>query len=186
MLADGGPQALVVERLANRLGATKGSFYWHFTNRAALLRAAVLAWERTATDAVITGRHTHSVHGTAVHGTPAHETPVHGTQGQAPAFSGDDSSRRDARLLLNLVWHADDAAIGPVVTRILHKRLAFHQSRGEQAGQPSEQARAHALYAHALQLGAQLLRRATGDAIPGLDGSERLLPDYLPLDPAGG
>lgn len=177
MLADGGPQALAVERLANRLGATKGSFYWHFTNRAALLRAAVLAWERTATDAVIAGRYTHSAQGTPGHGTQA--------QGQVPAPFGGDSSQRDARLLLNLVWHADDAAIGPVVTRILHKRLAFHQSRREQAGQPSEQARAHALYAHALQLGTQLLRRATGDAIPGLDGAEGLSSEHLPPGPSG-
>jgi AcrR family transcriptional regulator len=150
VLADSGPQAVVVERLANQLGTTKGSFYWHFTNRAALLRAAVTAWERTATDAVIASGLTH---------------PLAEARGQASAF-GDSSPDRDAQLLLNLLWHADDAAIGPVVTRILRKRLTYHQARREQAGQSTEQARAHALYAHALQLGTQLLRRATEDTIP--------------------
>lgn len=43
LLADGGPNALRVDRLCNRLGVTKGSFYWHFadlhTYRTALLEA---------------------------------------------------------------------------------------------------------------------------------------------------
>jgi AcrR family transcriptional regulator len=34
-----------VEGLARRLGATKGSFYWHFDNRNALVEATLAAWE---------------------------------------------------------------------------------------------------------------------------------------------
>ena len=34
-----------MEGLARRLGATKGSFYWHFTNRDALIEASLAAWE---------------------------------------------------------------------------------------------------------------------------------------------
>ena len=37
--------AVAVEPLAVRLGATKGSFYWHFANRDALLQAALDLWE---------------------------------------------------------------------------------------------------------------------------------------------
>src|SRR5260370_1248821 len=40
-IADGGLAAVGVEPLAARLGATKGSFYWHFENRDALLEAAI-------------------------------------------------------------------------------------------------------------------------------------------------
>ena len=32
LLADGGPNALRIDRLCERLGVTKGSFYWHFTD----------------------------------------------------------------------------------------------------------------------------------------------------------
>jgi AcrR family transcriptional regulator len=43
-----------IEPLAARLGVTKGSFYWHYRDRAALLSALLSDWERRATQAVIT------------------------------------------------------------------------------------------------------------------------------------
>ena len=44
LLADGGPTALRVDRLCERLGVTKGSFYWHFVDLAAYRDALVEAW----------------------------------------------------------------------------------------------------------------------------------------------
>jgi len=44
ILADGGPNALRVDALCERLGVTKGSFYWHFTDLAAYRTALVEAW----------------------------------------------------------------------------------------------------------------------------------------------
>ncbi len=52
-LARGGIDAIAVEPIAETLGATKGSFYWHFKNRDALVEAALELWERRHTDAVI-------------------------------------------------------------------------------------------------------------------------------------
>ena len=43
-LADGGIDAVRVEPLAKALGITKGSFYWHFADRRALLDAMLDAW----------------------------------------------------------------------------------------------------------------------------------------------
>jgi AcrR family transcriptional regulator len=45
-LAEGGLAAVAVEAIARRLGVTKGSFYWHFPTREALLQAALERWER--------------------------------------------------------------------------------------------------------------------------------------------
>lgn len=45
MIAEQGVQAVAVEPLARRLGVTKGSFYWHFHSREALLKAALARWE---------------------------------------------------------------------------------------------------------------------------------------------
>lgn len=52
-LAAGGPDAVRVEPLARALGVTKGGFYWHFTDRGALLQEMLDAWERTSIDEVI-------------------------------------------------------------------------------------------------------------------------------------
>lgn len=52
-LAEGGIDAVRVEPLAARLRVTKGSFYWHFADRDALLAAVLLSWERETTLAVI-------------------------------------------------------------------------------------------------------------------------------------
>jgi AcrR family transcriptional regulator len=43
-LAEGGIDAVRVEPLAKALGITKGSFYWHFADRRALLDAMLAAW----------------------------------------------------------------------------------------------------------------------------------------------
>ena len=43
-LAEGGIDAVRVEPLAKALGITKGSFYWHFADRRALLDAMLDAW----------------------------------------------------------------------------------------------------------------------------------------------
>lgn len=52
-IARGGVDAVAVEPIAAELGATKGSFYWHFANRDALIDAALDEWERRLTDDVI-------------------------------------------------------------------------------------------------------------------------------------
>jgi AcrR family transcriptional regulator len=44
-LCDQGIDAVRVEVLARDLGVSKGSFYWHFSDRAALLEAVLGLWE---------------------------------------------------------------------------------------------------------------------------------------------
>jgi AcrR family transcriptional regulator len=52
-LADSGLGAVAVESLARRLGVTKGSFYWHFATREALIKAALERWEKSDEDIVV-------------------------------------------------------------------------------------------------------------------------------------
>jgi AcrR family transcriptional regulator len=44
VLADGGPNALRVDAVCERLNVTKGSFYWHFTDLPAYRDALAKAW----------------------------------------------------------------------------------------------------------------------------------------------
>lgn len=52
-LAEGGPQAVRIEVLAQALGVTKGGFYGYFSNRDALLTEMLEAWEHDVTESVI-------------------------------------------------------------------------------------------------------------------------------------
>jgi AcrR family transcriptional regulator len=53
ILARNGVEAVRVERLAKVLGVTKGSFYWHFKDRRALLDAMLQSWRQRATLCII-------------------------------------------------------------------------------------------------------------------------------------
>ena len=52
-LASGGPESIRVEALAARLGVSKGGFYWHFDDRAALLKELLDHWEQRVVGDVI-------------------------------------------------------------------------------------------------------------------------------------
>lgn len=47
-LLRGGVASVQIEKLAGQLGLTKGSFYWHFSDRQALLNALLKEWEDEA------------------------------------------------------------------------------------------------------------------------------------------
>jgi AcrR family transcriptional regulator len=52
-LASGGPERVRVEALAAQLGVSKGGFYWHFDDRAALLEEMLDSWEQRVVGDVI-------------------------------------------------------------------------------------------------------------------------------------
>jgi AcrR family transcriptional regulator len=53
MLIIDGAERVRVERIADKLGVTRGGFYWHFANRKALMDELLQDWEKTNTDAFI-------------------------------------------------------------------------------------------------------------------------------------
>jgi len=53
ILCTAGVEGVKVTSLAEKLGVTSGSFYWHFTNRRDLHDALLDYWEREMTDAAI-------------------------------------------------------------------------------------------------------------------------------------
>jgi len=52
-MAEGGVEAVRIEPLAATMKVTKGSFYWHFKDRPALLAALLEAWQASATGDII-------------------------------------------------------------------------------------------------------------------------------------
>ncbi|MGH3415711.1 MAG: TetR/AcrR family transcriptional regulator [Actinocrinis sp.] len=161
-LARDGLRAVAVEPLAERLGATKGSFYWHFRDRNALLEAAVAQWEHTATDELI-GR--------------LEAIPDAGSRQRATLDWVADSDH-DMKIFMVLLWNADHPVIGPVINRILTKRMAFSLRMREQYGEDAAQAHRSMMYAYSVLLGLQLLRRAAPELVPE-GGTPQDLRDYV-------
>ena len=151
-LADGGPREVAVERLAARLGATKGSFYWHFADRGELISEALATWEREATDALIEEL-----------GEVA--DPVERLQaGMIAGTELEEEEHPDVRLLPS----ASDPVVGDVVRRVQRKRLDFLAEVFRDAGFPPAESRLRARLAYSLYLGWFMQRL--------VEGSERATP----------
>ncbi len=147
MLAELGIEAVRVEPLAKRLGITKGSFYWHFGDRAALLAAMLQEWERRATLAII-------AEVDACGGSAAERLMM--LIRLALATDG----RLDRRVR---AWATNDAAAAAVLLRVDRRRVGYLRRLFEQLGFTPAQARVRAQLTYsALVGGFELGIRASG------------------------
>ena len=149
-LAEGGMATVAVEPLAARLGTTKGSFYWHFPNRDALLAAALAAWEETTTTAVLA---------------------------EVEQVSGPvDQLRRLISLVINmaerdpiglaLLPHAAHPVVGPALTRVTRQRIDGTVRIFARLGFRPAEARRRALLAYSAYLGHAQLAHSTPQVLP--------------------
>ena len=111
-LRDDGANAIAVQALARRLGVTKGSFYWHFESRRALLDAVLATWEDVATEAVI------------AQVDAATDTPGGRIRALIDATFGADDGYGDIESGIR-TWAASDATAAQTVERVDHRRLAY-------------------------------------------------------------
>jgi AcrR family transcriptional regulator len=161
-LAEGGVAAVAVEPIAARLGTTKGSFYWHFSGRDALLEAALLRWEETHTDEVIA----------LVEAEPDMRRRLRLLL--TVALRGDAGHPGD-RVELALQPTAGHPLVAPVLARVTRRRLDYVTDLFTALGVSAEQARQRSLLAYTAYLGHTQLAHATPDATPR--GAE--LPGYV-------
>jgi AcrR family transcriptional regulator len=149
-LAKGGLSAVAIEPLAARLGATKGSAYWHFPNREALVAATLARWEQDATEAVIE----------LIEREPE---PL----GRLRALFGSVFDHPGAaRVELALLASADDPLVAPVLDRVTDRRISYLATLYGQLGFPPAAARRRAVLAYATYLGNAQLRRHAEHALP--------------------
>ena len=143
-LAEEGLSGVAVEPLARRLKATKGSFYWHFADRADLIAATLARWEERETDEVIA-----MIERIA--------DPVGRLESLARLAFGE-AARGDADA--GLLAAAGDPRVGPTLARVTRKRVAFLERLYQELGLPPEEGARHARITYALYLGLGQLRRA--------------------------
>jgi AcrR family transcriptional regulator len=160
-IADGGVAAVAVEPIAARLGTTKGSFYWHFAGRDALLEAALARWEEQTTTAVLDeiGRVT--------------EGPQAQLRLLIIRVIGMAEQDRVGPALLASARHP---AVAPVLARVTRTRVDGITALFTALGFPPGQARARALLAYSAYLGHAQLAHSTPDLLPRTRAGRR---DYL-------
>ena len=142
VIAEQGVSTVAVEPLARRLGVTKGSFYWHFPSRDALLQAALERWEEVE------------------------QQQVFGSLEEEP------DPRERLRRLFQLVGHEtrphaiysellkalEHPAVAPVIQRVSQRRLEYLTASFRQAGLGRNEAQNRARLTYAAYVGFLQLR----------------------------
>jgi len=150
-IAEGGLAAVAVVPLAEQLGATKGSFYWHFPSREALIEAALAAWEQTTTSAVIAEI------------DAASQDP---RQQLRLLFKRVTELAARDRIELALLATADHPTVRPVLDRVTRRRIDFAAELFQRLGFPRAEAKRRALLAYSAYLGHTQLVHATPQLLP--------------------
>ena len=149
-----GLAAIAVEPLAKTLGATTGSFYWHFTGRDDLIAAALELWERRDTDGVI------AAVDRAAEGADRLRLLLR------IVFMAVVETPGAGAIELALQPHADHRLVAPVLARVTERRMSTLEALFADQGLSKAQARDRALLAYTTYLGHAQLAHATPDRMP--------------------
>ena len=149
-LAEGGIDAVRVEPLAKSLAITKGSFYWHFADRRALINAMLAAWTE--------GRIAAIRQQTADHGNPATVLRI-----LADLYTRHANLRGLAiELAIRSLARTDETA-AKGVREVDRERLAHVGKLFAALGWPRAEAQARAILFYSYLFGQSLL---DGEAVP--------------------
>jgi AcrR family transcriptional regulator len=155
-LARGGLAAVAVEPLAKELGATKGSFYWHFAERNALITAALDHWETRSTNLVIA----------TVEQTGDAATRLRDLLRLAFTATARGSEQSAGAVELALQSNADHPLVVATLARVTERRLAYLTTLFVEVGMSPARARDRGLLAYTAYLGHLQLAHATPDLLP--------------------
>jgi AcrR family transcriptional regulator len=158
-LAEEGVAAVAIEPLARRLGVTKGSFYWHFKDRAALLLKTLEEWERQATLEVIA----------TLDSKPPQER-LYSLMYSAFNPAAD-------RQYLALASSITDPVVSDVLHRVSKRRLEYLQLCFQELGFPAPEAARRAHLTLAAYVGSKHLTLELGGGLP--EGYARQCVDTL-------
>jgi AcrR family transcriptional regulator len=157
-VADGGLTAVAVEPLAAGLGATKGSFYWHFDNRDALVDAAIRRWEKETTTDV------------AEEITAARDAPA--SQFRRLVTGVVERAEQD-RVGPALLASAAHPVVAPALQRVTAARLDLIATVLRRLGFSPAEARRRSLLIYSTYLGHAQLARSTPGVLPASRAARR-------------
>jgi AcrR family transcriptional regulator len=155
-LASGGLSAIAVEPLAKELGTTKGSFYWHFADRNALIAATLARWEERETDLVIA----------SVEQTGDAATRLRRLVRLVFTAVTKDSGRSAGSVELALQAHASHPLVSATLARVTERRLVYLTALYTELGLSPARARDRGLLAYSAFLGHAQIAHATPELLP--------------------
>jgi AcrR family transcriptional regulator len=149
-LEAGGMPAVAVEPLAKQLGATKGSFYWHFKDRADLIDAVVELWERRyVTDAI------------------ARLSTIEAPRARLEQLFSVAVTPGTGRIDVALTEAAKtNTGVAETVRRVQERRVAFLAEIYEQLDTPPDEARQLAVLALLAQVGMAVVAETAPALVP--------------------
>ncbi len=150
LLRERGIDHVKVEPLAQRLGVTKGSFYWHFRNRDDLLRSLPEFWERRQTDPVLAQVETTT------------GGPIEKMRAILDFLAQEDPDRYDNAMR---AWAQFDEEVARAVARIDERRMATARTLFEEAGLDADDAAFRARLWYFYDVG----EHVTGDTPAGVE-----------------
>jgi AcrR family transcriptional regulator len=151
-LADTGVTGVAIEPLARRLGVTKGSFYWHFADRDALLAAALRRWEESYTERIIAAL------------ADVREPRERLARLIGSVLVGGRSDRIHIALATG-----QHPLVREALARVTGRRIAYLESCYVELGQRRNEAKRSALLAYAAYVGFVHLRIEAPKELPGKD-----------------
>jgi AcrR family transcriptional regulator len=148
-LAEGGLRAVAIESLARSLGVTKGSGYWHFESREALLRATLEEWETKTTERVI-----------------ARLEAIADPRARLSALIRAAFSKSlDARVYLALAAAGYEPLVAATLRRVAQRRIGYLTECYEALGYTASLSSRRALVAYSVYLGVVMLRQQASEVV---------------------
>ncbi|HKO59318.1 MAG TPA: helix-turn-helix domain-containing protein [Thermoanaerobaculia bacterium] len=145
MIAAGGLRSVAIPALAETLGVTKGSFYWHFDSLDALVAASLARWEEADENAI---EELEQIEDPARRLEAAFEEAMQLTRAQA---------------LYVALTATPETIVAQTLKRVSKRRINFLTAAFRELGLDAREAKERALLTYTAYLGAFHLRRQSLD-----------------------
>lgn len=185
-MGERGVSGVGVEPLARSLGATKGSFYWHFRDRDELVTASLAHWEQMGTEAVIaTLGSLGDARSRLQYLLEALFLPDSGgTQSDdaagTPRLRADDDAK-SLDLSIALSESGGHPAVAELLARVTERRVGYVAEQIEACGVDHDEAQHRAVLAYTSYVGYSSLSRTSPQAVPVRAEARRLVDSIVEL-----
>ena len=156
VIAHNGVAGVAVEPLARELGVTKGSFYWHFSNRMDLVQQALLRWRSNDKKIV-----------------EEQILPIKNPKKRLLAWFKLSAKPYQTHLIYStLLADRSHTIISKILKEVTFERLGYLQGSYIEMGYDSKQAKSQALLAYSVYVGFLHMSKTLYGSLPDSNEAE--------------